>query len=94
MRGPELIELDQASGTLQVRFSSEAQNGAYFSFEVRIEGDVRVPGDNILVTLGYNVTGFRDPDFAAARSTERGLFAAIRVKFDEGSFGFLGLGGR
>ena len=33
--------VDEASGTLQVRFSSDAQNGAYFSFEVRIEGDVR-----------------------------------------------------
>lgn len=53
-----------------------------------------VPAENMLLTLGYNVTGFRDPDFAAARSTERGLFASIRVKFDETSFDFLGLGAR
>ena len=53
-----------------------------------------VPADNMLLTFGYNVTGFRDPDFAAARSTERGFFAAIKVKFDERSFEFLGLGQR
>ena len=28
--------------------------------------------DNILLSVGYNVVGFRDPDFGAARSTERG----------------------
>src|SRR5690606_37554682 len=53
-----------------------------------------VPADNMLLSVGYNVVGFRDPDFAAARSTERGLFAAIKVKFDEKSFDFLGLGAR
>ena len=53
-----------------------------------------VPADNMLLSVGYNVVGFRDPDFAAARSTERGFFAAIKVKFDERSFEFLGLGQR
>ena len=53
-----------------------------------------VPGDDMLLTVGYNVTGFRDPDFSAARHTERGLFAAAKFKFDERSFGFLGLGAR
>src|SRR5690606_17618320 len=52
------------------------------------------PAKNMLLTVGYNLTGFRDPDFADARSTKRGLFAAIRVKFDEKSFDFLGLGAR
>ncbi len=27
------------------------------------------------VSVGYNVVGFRDPDFTAARSTERGFYA-------------------
>jgi uncharacterized repeat protein (TIGR01451 family) len=53
-----------------------------------------VPADNMLLSVGYNLTGFRDPDFGAARSTERGMFAAIRMKFDEKSFDFLGLGRR
>jgi uncharacterized repeat protein (TIGR01451 family) len=53
-----------------------------------------VPAENMLLSVGYNLIGFRDPDFGAARSTERGLFAAIKLKFDEKSFDFLGLGGR
>jgi uncharacterized repeat protein (TIGR01451 family) len=53
-----------------------------------------VPGHNMLLSVGYNLVGFRDPDFGAARSTERGLFAATRMKFDEKSFDFLGLGRR
>ncbi|WP_246021511.1 hypothetical protein [Alteraurantiacibacter aquimixticola] len=50
------------------------------------------PVDNVLLTVGYNVTGFRDRDFRDARSTERGLFANIKMKFDTQSFSFLGLG--
>lgn len=50
-----------------------------------------VPADNILVSVGYNVVGFRDPDFGAARSTERGVYAAIKFKLDENAFSFLGL---
>jgi uncharacterized repeat protein (TIGR01451 family) len=53
-----------------------------------------VPAENMLLSVGYNLVGFRDPDFGAARSTERGLFAAVKMKFDEGSFDFLGLGRR
>lgn len=51
-----------------------------------------VPADAVLVTLGYNISGFRDPDFSAARNTDRGLYAAVRMKFDADTFGFLGLG--
>jgi hypothetical protein len=51
-----------------------------------------VPADNVMVVIGYNVTGFRDRDFAAARSTTKGVFATMRMKFDSKSLGFLGLG--
>lgn len=51
-----------------------------------------VPTDGVLVTLGYNVEGFRDGDFGPARNTDKGVYAAVRMKFDAGSFGFLGLG--
>ena len=51
-----------------------------------------VPADGLLLTIGYNFAGFRDRDFAAARNTDEGLFAAIRVKFDADSFSFLSLG--
>ena len=50
------------------------------------------PTKDALVTVGYNITGFRDRDFAAARSTDKGLYAAIKLKFDADSFAFLGLG--
>jgi hypothetical protein len=52
------------------------------------------PADNMLVSVGYNIEGFRDRDFSAARSTDKGMFAAIKLKFDEGTFDFLGLNGR
>ena len=51
-----------------------------------------VPADNVMVVIGYNLAGFRDRDFAAARSTTKGLFATMRMKFDAGSLGFLGIG--
>lgn len=49
------------------------------------------PVDNMLVTIGYNISGFRDRDFAASRGTSRGIFAAIRMKFDAGLLDSLGL---
>jgi uncharacterized repeat protein (TIGR01451 family) len=51
-----------------------------------------VPSKNVLLTVGYNVTGFRDRDFGAARSTNKGVFTTLRMKFDSQSLGFLGLG--
>ncbi|MDP5102559.1 MAG: hypothetical protein NWP98_01375 [Erythrobacter sp.] len=51
-----------------------------------------VPAKGMLVTLGYNVEGFRDGDFGAARNTNEGVFAAVRLSFDADSFSFLGLG--
>jgi uncharacterized repeat protein (TIGR01451 family) len=53
-----------------------------------------VPVEGMLLTLGYNVSGFRDGDFSAARNTDEGVFVAVRMKFDTDTFSFLGLGGR
>ena len=50
------------------------------------------PARNTLLTLGYNIKGFRDPDFSAARHTDKGVYASVRVKLDSDSFSFLGLG--
>ncbi|WP_088310907.1 DUF11 domain-containing protein [Novosphingobium sp. B 225] len=49
------------------------------------------PAKDVLLTVGYNITGFRDRDFSAARSTDKGLFATLRMKVDADTFGFLGL---
>jgi hypothetical protein len=51
-----------------------------------------VPAKGMLVTVGYNIEGFRDGDFGAARNTQEGVFAAVKVSFDADTFGFLGLG--
>lgn len=53
-----------------------------------------VPGRGILLTLGYNVEGFRDIDFSALRETDQGPYLSVRMKFDADSFDFLGLKGR
>ncbi len=50
------------------------------------------PVEGMLLTVGYNVEGFRDGDFSEARNTDKGVFAAVRLKFDTSSFDFLGLG--
>jgi len=50
-----------------------------------------VPAEGMLLTVGYNIAGFRDADFAAARDTNKGVFAAVRMKFDTSTFGFLDL---
>ncbi|MFL0356920.1 hypothetical protein ACI5KX_10625 [Erythrobacter sp. GH1-10] len=75
-----------ASGTVKTNLDDEVTS---FSYGPRIG---IVPADNVLLTLGYNVKGFRDGDFSAARNTNEGVFAAIRMKFDADTFGFLGLG--
>ena len=50
------------------------------------------PVEDVLLTVGYNISGFRDRDFSAARNTDRGLFATVRLKLDADTFSILGLG--
>ena len=50
------------------------------------------PTKDVLLMLGYNFGGYRDPDFSAARGTDQGLFATVKLKLDAGSFQLLGLG--
>jgi uncharacterized repeat protein (TIGR01451 family) len=38
---------------------------------------------NMWVSAGYNVLGFREPDLASADATARGVYARLRMKFDE-----------
>lgn len=49
-----------------------------------------VVAEGTLLSFGYNIAGFRDPDFSAARALDEGLFAAIRFKFDAGLLGLDG----
>ena len=38
---------------------------------------------NLRVSLGFNVTGFRDRDLAGSEYTAQGFFLRLRYKFDE-----------
>lgn len=41
------------------------------------------PADNVWMSLGWNVKGFRDNDFEAAEFSRDGPFIKLRVKFDQ-----------
>ena len=49
------------------------------------------PTRDVILTLGYNVKGFRDEDFTADRNTDQGLYTTFRMKFDADTFAFLGI---
>lgn len=83
----EHIELG-ASGTVR----GELSRGA-FGYAIGPVIGVR-PAKNMLITAGWNFSGFADRDFSQARATRQGFFLATRIKFDQTSFGFLGLGKR
>ena len=51
------------------------------------------PAGALWLTLGYNVAGYRDRDFAGDRWTRAGPYATLRIKLDPHSVGAL-LGGR
>ena len=41
---------------------------------------------NVWISIGYNLTGFRDDDFAASRYTAQGPFIKFRMKADQDTF--------
>jgi uncharacterized repeat protein (TIGR01451 family) len=41
---------------------------------------------NVWISVGWNFTGFRDDDFAAARHSARGPFLRLRIKADQDTF--------
>ena len=43
------------------------------------------PMENAWISIGYNLTGFHDPDFEAAEYTNNGIFLKARFKFDQSS---------
>jgi uncharacterized repeat protein (TIGR01451 family) len=42
-------------------------------------------GKNFWISIGYNITGFKDRDFSAADFTSQGPFIKFRLKFDQAS---------
>ena len=75
-----------ATGTVRANLTD---NTTSFSFGPQVDF---TPVEGMLLTVGYNVSGFRDPDFSAARHTDKGFYASVRLKFDADSFAFLGRG--
>ncbi|MFS0772134.1 hypothetical protein [Sphingomonas sp. 1P08PE] len=51
------------------------------------------PAKNLWVTIGYNISGYRDRDFEAERQTRAGPYVTMRLKFDQTLFG-VGRAGR
>jgi hypothetical protein len=43
--------------------------------------------ENLWLSAGYNVIGFRDDDLAADEYTRRGAYLRMRFKFDESVLG-------
>jgi uncharacterized repeat protein (TIGR01451 family) len=43
--------------------------------------------DNAWLSVGYNLLGFKDKDFGSAGYRAQGFFIAIRMKFDQDTFG-------
>jgi len=41
------------------------------------------PVDNVWISAGYNVQGFKDDDFEAAEYARKGAYLQLRVKFDQ-----------
>lgn len=41
------------------------------------------PKENVWVSVGWNVSGFEDEDFEAARYTQQGPYIKLRAKFDQ-----------
>jgi len=44
-----------------------------------------IPRHNTWVSLGYNVSGFRDSDFSGANYTAQGVYLKLRIKADQDS---------
>ena len=83
-----LGERFEIGGTATIR-TSLADHTTSFAFGPQVGF---VPTKDLLLTLGYNFRGFRDRDFRAARNTDQGIFAAMKLKFGTDSLDFLGLG--
>jgi len=41
------------------------------------------PVDNVWISAGYNIDGFKDDDFEAAEYTRDGVYLKLRIKFDQ-----------
>ena len=52
------------------------------------------PAQNVWISVGYNITGYRDRDFEGDRYTRAGPFVTMRLKVDQSTIGRALRGGR
>lgn len=86
-----------AGADVEIDVTKRVSVGGQGSLRTGLGGDARSfaygprltvsPAENTAITVGYNISGFRDRDFEAARATGDGVFVSARIKFDAGSFG-------
>lgn len=91
-----------AGGEARIGIGERFEIGAIGTVRANLDDDVTsysfgpqvgfTPATGMLLTVGYNVEGFHDEDFSAARNTDDGFYASVRFKFDADTFSFLGLG--
>ncbi|HEY0086628.1 MAG TPA: hypothetical protein VGB65_12060, partial [Allosphingosinicella sp.] len=84
------------SDTLDIGFAGTVRHGLG-ARAVAYSGGPSIgfsPVENGWMTLGWNVQGFDDRDFAEARYTRAGPYLTMRFKFDQLSLQALGLGRR
>jgi outer membrane protein OmpA-like peptidoglycan-associated protein len=63
------------------------------SFSYGLGGEVGyLIHENIWISVGYNVFGFREPDMIGQSRTDKGVFLRLRFKFDEDLFNDIFMG--
>ncbi|HSJ79060.1 MAG TPA: hypothetical protein VK913_10050, partial [Erythrobacter sp.] len=77
-------------GSASVR--ANLSDGTY-SYAVGPQASILVT-EGAVLSLGYNISGFHDPDFSLERALDRGVFAAVRFKFDADALGLQRMGPR
>jgi hypothetical protein len=68
--------------SLAMRLLADGHPGGSRQFGLGAEAGYGLQ-DNLWISAGYNVTGFKDRDLAPDSSTQRGFYVRLRFKFDE-----------
>jgi uncharacterized repeat protein (TIGR01451 family) len=69
------------AGSMQHAWKDDAKS---FSFGPSVGAS---PAQNVWITAGYNISGYRDRDFEDDRYTRQGPYVTMRMKFDQLSLG-------
>ena len=76
---PRALDTGLHAARIESREAGVARSS--FGFDVGIS-----PATNCWISVGYNVVGFHDADFSAARTEAPGPYVAVRIKADQDTF--------